>query len=86
MSDNNYLQEIQRDSFDNISELVDQLTPEIVDNLKTMVELGKKPEGEKLSSHELESCMEVVIHWEAKNLPQAQQSGYIAQHCKNKNS
>lgn len=84
MVTNNSSQAVQNGSFDNINDLADQLTPEIIDNLKQMIELGKKPDGEKLSSQDLKSCMEAVIHWEAKNLSKAQRSGYIAKQCKNK--
>jgi len=67
-------------------DIAEQLTQEAIDNLKRMIELGKKPDGQKLSNEDRQSCMEVVILWEAKHLSETERSGYIAQQCKIKNS
>ena len=64
--------------------LIDKLTAETVNNLKRMVELGKKPDGQKLSNQDLESCMAAILLWEEKHLSESERSGYISQQCKSK--
>ena len=61
----------------NISDLLDSITPEVYANLKRAVELGKWPNGEKLSQQQREHCMQAVIAYERKNLPADLHSGYI---------
>ena len=66
--------------------IINEMTPEAVGNLKRMIELGKKPDGRKLSRQEKEACMEAIVCWEAKHLERTQRSGYIEQRCAKKAS
>ena len=61
----------------NVNDLINQMTPDIVGNLKTAIELGKWPNGEKLTPEQREHCMQAVIAWELKNLPPEQRTGYV---------
>lgn len=45
--------------------------------LKRAVEIGKFPDGRRLTDEQRELCMEAVLAWEAHNLPPEQQTGYI---------
>lgn len=67
-----------------LNDLVNSLTPEAIQNLNRMIELGKKPDGQRLSSEDRQSCIEVVLLWEARHLPEIERSGYIDQQCKSK--
>lgn len=49
------------------SQTVANLTPELVSKLKTAIELGKWEDGTKLTSEQVESAMQAVILWDAKN-------------------
>ena len=69
-----------------LNNLADQLTSEAVQNLKRMIELGKKPDGQKLSVEDRQSCINVVLLWEAKHLPENKRSGYIDQQCQSQAS
>ncbi|MBC7751187.1 MAG: YeaC family protein [Candidatus Saccharibacteria bacterium] len=53
------------------------LTPEIVDRLRTAVEIGKWPNGERLTAEQRATSMQAVLIWEMKNLPENQRTGYI---------
>lgn len=53
------------------------LTPDIVDRLRTAVELGKWPNGDRLTSEQRATSMQAVLIWEIKNLPENQRVGYI---------
>ncbi len=67
---------------DSIADLVAKLTPEIYQRLRTAIELGKWEDGNRLSSEQLEHCMEVVILYEARNLPAGERTGApLAQQC-----
>ena len=57
--------------------LIDRITPEIYENLKQAVELGKWPNGEPLSKEQRESCLQAVIAWDIKHKPEEQRVGYV---------
>ncbi len=60
-----------------LARMLDVLTPDIVANLRRAVELGKWPDGKRLTPEQLETCMQAVIVWEKQNLPTQEHSGYI---------
>lgn len=62
---------------DTFSAILSALTPEIVANLKRAVELGKWPDGRRLSDEQRETCMQAVLVWEMKHLPEEERTGYI---------
>jgi hypothetical protein len=62
---------------DFLARMLDVLTPDIVANLKRAVELGKWPDGKRLTPDQLETCLQAVIVWEKKHLPVTEHSGYI---------
>lgn len=45
--------------------------------LKRAVEIGKFPDGRRLTDEQRELCMEAVLAWEVRNLPPEQHTGYI---------
>ncbi len=53
------------------------LTPEIVDRLRTAVEIGKWPNGDRLTPEQRSTSMQAVLIWEMKHLPENQRTGYI---------
>lgn len=61
----------------NLQQLLSSLTPDIYQNLKLAVELGKWPDGNRLSREQRELCMQAVIAYEHQHLPSEQQTGYI---------
>ncbi|MCL6414724.1 YeaC family protein [Aestuariirhabdus sp. Z084] len=61
--------------------LLGSITPEIYQNLRTAVELGKWPDGRKLTPEQREQCLQAVIAWEQKNVPEEQRTGYLEQSC-----
>jgi len=58
-------------------ELIKSLDPDIYLRLRTAVELGKWPNGERLSEEQRSLCMQAVIAYELDNLPPEERSGYI---------
>ena len=63
--------------FNHLSELLDNITPAIYENLKRAVELGKWPNGDGISAEQRQLCLQAVIAYETKHLPPEQHSGYI---------
>lgn len=45
--------------------------------LKLAIEIGKFPDGRRLTDAQRELCMEAVLTWELRNLPAEQRTGYI---------
>lgn len=68
----------------NIEQMLNALSPEIVARLKTAVELGKWPNGIALTKEQREICMQAVMVWEHKHLPEQERSGYIDRGSKKK--
>ena len=65
-----------------MQELIATMTPEIYENLRSAVELGKWQDGSRLSARQLEHCMEAVILYEAQNLPPSERTGApLKQQC-----
>ena len=69
--------------FRSLDELIAALNPDIHSKLKRAVELGRWENGDRLSPLQREHCMQAIIAWELKHLPENERTGYIdtsAQH------
>ncbi|MDF1781104.1 MAG: DUF1315 family protein [Alcanivoracaceae bacterium] len=62
------------DKFENI---VRQLTPEIYQNMRRAVELGRWADGRAVTPQQRETCMQAIIAWEAVHVPEDQRTGYM---------
>ena len=62
---------------DNWQALVASMTPEIHQNLKTAIELGKWPNGDRLTAVQLEHCMQAVIAYDQLYLPEQERTAHI---------
>ena len=58
-------------------QLIDNITPEICANLRRAVEIGKWPDGRRLTDEQRELCMQAVIAYEAKSVDAEERVGYI---------
>jgi uncharacterized protein YeaC (DUF1315 family) len=61
----------------NIDDILNAITPEVYENLKRAIELGKWADGRVLSKDQKESCMQAVIAFELKHLPAEERTGYV---------
>ena len=61
---------------ESLAELIDNISPTIYDSLKSAIELGKWPDGSRLSSDQVDKCMQAVILYEAEHLPQQRRTGF----------
>lgn len=57
--------------------LIARLDATTCDALRRAVELGKFPDGRRLTDEQRALCMEAVLAWEMRNLPPEQRTGYI---------
>jgi uncharacterized protein YeaC (DUF1315 family) len=62
---------------DSYAALLAQLTPEMVANLKTAVELGKWENGERLTPVQVEHCLQAIIAWDHLYLPEEARVAFI---------
>lgn len=53
------------------------LNPDVVANLKRAIELGKWPDGRRLTDAQRETCLHAVLVWEMTHLPEHERTGYI---------
>jgi uncharacterized protein YeaC (DUF1315 family) len=61
----------------NYQDLVKQLSPELVQQLRRAIEIGKWPDGRRVTDEQRANCMEAVLHWEMLHLPEESRTGYI---------
>lgn len=73
--------------FGSVDELIAAMTPEMYTSLRTAIELGKWQDGVRLTPEQLEQCMEVMILYEARNMPEEQRTGAnLPQSCQTRGS
>lgn len=61
-----------------LEQLIRSLTPEVYQNLRRAIELGRWPDGRRLSGEQRELCMEAVLHYEALHqVAEHERVGYI---------
>lgn len=66
-------------------EAIENITPEIYQSLKLAVEIGKWPDGRKLTQEQKELTLQALIAWETHNLPEDERIGYMGpQECSSK--
>ena len=65
------------DKPEHYEQLLAAITPEIHAQLRRAIELGKWPNGDRLSPEQLEHSLQAVIAWEAQHLPEQDRIGYI---------
>ena len=61
------------------NELVESLTPEMVQDLKRAIELGKFPDGRMVTEAQRELMLEAVILYDVAKLPEDERTGFIQQ-------
>lgn len=61
----------------NFKEMIDNMSPEVYARLKQAVELGKWPNGVRLTQEQKELCLQAVITYDYSNKPEESRVGYI---------
>ncbi|MEH6466372.1 MAG: DUF1315 family protein [Porticoccus sp.] len=59
-------------------QLIESITPEIYANLKRAVELGKWPDGSRLTIEQREQSLQAIIAYDARHKAEEERVGYIA--------
>ena len=66
-------------------EMASTISPEVYASFKLAIEIGKWPDGRKLTAEQKELCLQAMIAYELKHLPEDQHTGYMGpQACKSK--
>lgn len=66
-----------RDITMNYEQLIQAMTPEMHQSLKRAIELGKWPDGRKLTAEQSDICMRAVIAYDQEHKPENERVGYI---------
>ena len=61
-----------------IEQILNALTPDIYHRFKQAIEIGKWPDGRKLSADQKELCLQAVIAYDLQNKPESERVGFIA--------
>lgn len=68
-----------------IGALIDEMTVEVYDALKLAIEISKWPDGNRLEPEQRDFCMQAIILYEAKHLPEQDRIGFdLSANCKSK--
>ena len=68
-------------------EYIAAITPQVYQQFRRAIELGKWPDGRRLSDEQRATCMEAIITYEHLHVPQEERTGYIAaEGCSSKNT
>lgn len=70
----------------NIEQMLSMLDENIVERLKTAVEIGKWPNGVALTAEQRQTCLQAVIAWEHQHVDPTQRTGYIEKPKKEEDS
>ena len=62
---------------DTVDELVESLTPDMVNDLKRAIEIGKFPDNRAVSEEQRELMIEATILYDALKLPEEERTGFI---------
>jgi len=61
----------------NVDQVMQLLSPDLIERFKTAVELGKWPDGRSLDSEQREICLQAIILFENKHLAPEMRTGYV---------
>lgn len=86
MTDENRIEKASVSMPQNLDQLLEEITPTVYDNLKTAVEIGRWDDGSKLSSEQLEHCMQAIILYEAEHVQEQDRTGALLAGCKSADS
>ncbi len=60
-----------------VDKMLEVVTHEVYKNFKVAIEIGKWPDGNPLTKEQKEICMQAIIAYEAKFIPEEARTGYI---------
>jgi uncharacterized protein len=58
-------------------ELINTMSPDVHQHLKTAVELGRWPNGDKLTPIQLEHCLQAIIAYDQLFVPEQERVAFI---------
>jgi len=72
---------------ESIPQLIESMSFDVYDSLKLAVEIGKWADGRRLAPEQLDFCLQAVILYEAKHLPEHDRIGFdLSASCESKNA
>lgn len=70
---------------ESIEQLIDEMNTDVYESLKLAVEVGKWGDGARLDAEQIDFCMQTIILYEAKHLPEQDRVGFdLSTSCKSK--
>ncbi len=53
------------------------MSAEVYQQFKTAIEIGRWPDGKKLSAQQKQLCLEAILRYEQEHVPPEKRTGYI---------
>ena len=63
-------------------DFLESMDLQVYHNLKQSLELGRWPDGERMTQEQRDASLQAVIVYEHQNLPESERVGYMPQKCK----
>lgn len=58
-------------------EMLAAVTPQVYEQFKKAIEIGKWPDGRVLTPEQKQTCMQAVIAYEHANVPESERVGFV---------
>lgn len=79
------IERLLRSKPESIGELIDEMSVDLYEALKLAIEISKWPDGNRLEPRQRDFCMQAIILYEAKHLPEQDRIGFdLSASCKSK--
>lgn len=70
---------------ESIEQLIDGMDSDVYESIRLAVEIGKWGDGVRLNAEQIDFCMQAIILYEAKHLPEQARVGFdLSASCKSK--
>ncbi len=71
-------------AINSFSDIIDNITPEMHKELRETVQLGRFPDGRRLTREQSEDLLRALLAWEQKNLPEDERTGAMTRQSSKK--
>ncbi len=65
-----------------LDDFLQTMSPQLYQTLKQALELGRWPNGERLTDDQREAGLQAIIVYEHEHVPESERVGYMPQTCK----
>lgn len=65
-----------------LTDFLAEMNPQVYQSLKQSLELGRWPNGDRMTTEQRDASLQAIIVYEHQHLPESERVGYMPQQCK----